>query len=96
MRYSALGSLTSSKTIPSDNNPTTRPKLRWLMMSGNAHLLSSKRISISIEEQSENIWRSTVDPLEKAGMTVHDIVKVTQYLKLEEHIPLYGDSRKIS
>ena len=63
------------------------------MMSGNAHLLSSKRISTSIEEQSENVWRSTIDALEKAGMTVHDIVKVTQYLKLEEHIPLYSAIR---
>lgn len=94
MRYSALKSLTSSKTTPSDNSPITRPKLRWLMMSGNAHLLFSKRISTSIEEQSENIWRSTVDALEKAGMTVHDIVKVTQYLKLEEHIPLYSAIRE--
>ncbi|PWT80978.1 MAG: RidA family protein [Acidobacteria bacterium] len=94
MRYSALGSPTSSKTKPSDNNPTTRPKLRWLMMSGNANLLSSKRICTSIEEQSESIWRSTVDALEKSGMTVHDIVKVTQYLKLEEHIPLYSAIRE--
>ncbi|TXC81115.1 RidA family protein [Paraburkholderia azotifigens] len=93
MRYSALGSLTSPKTKQRDNNPTIRPKLRWLMMSGNAHLLSSKRISTSIEEQSENVWRSTIDALEKAGMTVHDIVKVTQYLKLEEHIPLYSAIR---
>jgi enamine deaminase RidA (YjgF/YER057c/UK114 family) len=27
-------------------------------------------------------------------MTVHDIVKVTQYLKLEEHIPLYSAIRE--
>ena len=94
MRYAALGSLTSSQTKPSDNNPTLRPRLRWLMMSRNANLLSSKRISASIEEQSESIWKSTVDALEKSGMTVHDIVKVTQYLKLEEHIPLYSAIRE--
>ena len=94
MRYSALGSLTSSKIKPSDDNPTTRPKLRWLMMSGNANLLSPRPLSTSIEEQSESIWRSTVDALEKSGMTVHDIVKVTQYLKLEEHIPLYSAIRE--
>jgi enamine deaminase RidA (YjgF/YER057c/UK114 family) len=89
MRYAALGSLTSSKIKPGDDNPTTRPRLRWLMMSGNANLLSSRPLATSIDEQSESIWRSTVDALEKSGMTVHDIVKVTQYLKLEEHIPLY-------
>ncbi|BDC45119.1 RidA family protein [Paraburkholderia terrae] len=94
MRYSPLGSPTPSKTKPTDNKPTTRPKLRWLMMSGNANLFSSKPISSSIEEQSENIWRSTVDALEKSGMTVHDIVKVTQYLKLEEHVPLYSAIRE--
>lgn len=93
MRYAAPGSLTSSKIKPSDDNPTTRPKLRWLMMSGNANLLSSRPLSTSIEEQSESIWRSTVEALEKSGMTVHDIVKVTQYLKLNEHIPLYSAIR---
>jgi Putative translation initiation inhibitor, yjgF family len=93
MRYAALESLTSWKIRASDYNPTTRPKLRWLMMSGNANLLSSKPLS-SIEEQSESIWRSTLDVLEKSGMTVHDIVKVTQYLKLEEHIPLYSAVRE--
>jgi enamine deaminase RidA (YjgF/YER057c/UK114 family) len=90
MRYAALGSLTSSKTKLGDDSPTTRPRLRWLMMSGNANLLSSRQLSTSIEEQSESIWRSTVDALEKSRMTVHDIVKVTQYLKLEEHVPLYS------
>ena len=94
MRYAALGSLTSSKIKPGDDNPTTRPRLRWLMMSGNANLLSPRPLSTSIEEQSESIWRSTVDALEKSGMTVHDIVKVTQYLKLEEHIPLYSAIRE--
>ncbi|MFP3555451.1 RidA family protein [Paraburkholderia sp. SIMBA_049] len=93
MRYAALGSLTSSKNKTIDDTPSNRPKLRWLMMSGTANLLSSNRGSTSIEEQSESIWRSTVDALEKSGMTVHDIVKVTQYLKLEEHIPLYSAIR---
>lgn len=94
MRCSALGAPTSSKTKSGDNAPPTQPKLRWLMMSGNADLLSSKQISTSIEEQTESIWRSTVDALERSGMTVHDIVKVTQYLKLEEHIPLYSAIRE--
>ncbi|MBB5460143.1 RidA family protein [Paraburkholderia sp. Cpub6] len=94
MRYSALGSPTPSKTKAGGNNPATRPKLRWLMMSGDANFFASKWISTSIEEQSESIWRSTVDAHEKSGMTVHDIVKVTQYLKLEEHIPLYSAIRE--
>jgi enamine deaminase RidA (YjgF/YER057c/UK114 family) len=58
-------------------------------MSGNANLLSGRPVSTKIEEQSESVWRSTVNALEKSRMTVHDIVKITQYLIFEEHISLY-------
>lgn len=89
MRYPAPRALTSLETRSNDDNPAPRPKLRWLMMSGNANLLSGRPVSTKIEEQSESVWRSTVNALEKSRMTVHDIVKITQYLIFEEHISLY-------
>jgi enamine deaminase RidA (YjgF/YER057c/UK114 family) len=71
----------------------TRPNLRWLMTSGNPGLSASGDLPADIEGQTELAWQHSVNALEKAGMTVHDIVKVTQYLTHAEDIGAYAKIR---
>ena len=46
-----------------------------------------------ITSQAERAWEHVVLILEQAGMTVADLVKVTQYLTRAEDIPAYGKVR---
>ncbi|MFM0498268.1 RidA family protein [Paraburkholderia caledonica] len=94
MRYVAPGVRTPSNIELSDERHVIRPKLRWLMMSCNANFVSSGTLSATIEEQSESVWRTTLVALEQSGMTAHDIVKLTQYLISDEHVPLYSVIRE--
>lgn len=46
-----------------------------------------------ITAQAELAWGNILKMLEKAGMTVHDLVKITQYLVRAEDIPAYAKVR---
>jgi 2-iminobutanoate/2-iminopropanoate deaminase len=70
-----------------------RPALRWLMTSGNPGLSESGQLPEGIEAQTEIAWKNSIAALDKAGMTVHDIVKVTQYLTRAEDISAYAKIR---
>ena len=63
--------------------------VRWLFTSGTPGLALDGTLPSDITDQAELAWKHIVDMLAKAGMTVHDLVKVTQYLLRPEDIPAY-------
>ena len=69
------------------------PNLRWLMTSGTPGLSSTGQLPDDISGQAELAWEHVVRMLDRAGMTVDDIVKVTQYLTRAEDIPAYAKVR---
>jgi 2-iminobutanoate/2-iminopropanoate deaminase len=66
-----------------------RPNLRWLMTSGTPGLSGTGKLPADIAGQAELAWEHVVRMLERADMTVADVVKVTQYLTRAEDIPAY-------
>ncbi len=66
---------------------------RWLMTSGTPGLSTTGDIPKDITGQAECAWEHVIGLLERAGMTVADVVKVTQYLTRAEDIPAYGKVR---
>jgi enamine deaminase RidA (YjgF/YER057c/UK114 family) len=80
------------------------PNLRWLRTSGTPGLTKDKQLPADITAQAELAWANIVEALEKAGMTVDNIVKVNQFLIRAEDIPAYvkvrtqilGDARPTS
>jgi 2-iminobutanoate/2-iminopropanoate deaminase len=67
--------------------------LRWLMTSGTPGLSTTGDLPGDITGQARLAWEHVVGLLERAGMTVADVVKVTQYLTRVEDIPAYGKVR---
>ena len=53
---------------------------RWLITSGTPGIEPNGRVPDGITEQAELAWRHILTMLERAEMTVADIVKITQYL----------------
>jgi 2-iminobutanoate/2-iminopropanoate deaminase len=66
---------------------------RWLLTAGTPGLELDGSLPADIVGQAEIAWRHIVTILERADMTVHDIVKVTQYLLHAEDIPAYAKVR---
>jgi enamine deaminase RidA (YjgF/YER057c/UK114 family) len=71
----------------------TATNLRWLMTSGTPGFEDAAQVPADITGQSELAWENVVRVLAKAGMTVADIVKVTQYLIRAEDIKPYAQVR---
>jgi 2-iminobutanoate/2-iminopropanoate deaminase len=71
----------------------TGPNLRWLMTSGTPGFADAAEIPPDIAGQSEHAWQNVLRILSKAGMTVDDIVKVTQYLTHAEDVKAYAQVR---
>jgi 2-iminobutanoate/2-iminopropanoate deaminase len=71
----------------------TGPNLRWLMTSGTPGLSATRELPEQISGQAELAWQHVSRMLDRAGMTVGDIVKVTQYLTRPEDIPAYAKVR---
>jgi enamine deaminase RidA (YjgF/YER057c/UK114 family) len=69
------------------------PNLRWLMTSGTPGLTNGRDLPNDITVQAERAWEHIVAMLKQAGMTVPDIVKVTQYLTRAEDIKAYAAVR---
>jgi enamine deaminase RidA (YjgF/YER057c/UK114 family) len=72
----------------------TQPNLRWLMTAGTPGMAPDGTTPEGITAQAEQAWKNIVAMLEKAGMTVNDLVKVTHYLVRSEDIKPYVDVRK--
>ena len=53
---------------------------RWLITSGTPGIDSDGSVPDGITHQAELAWHHVLTMLDRAGMTVEDIVKVTQYL----------------
>ena len=69
------------------------PNQRWLFTSGTPGLETNGELPTDITGQAELAWKQILRMLEQAGMTVADIVKVTQYLTRPEDIPAYAKVR---
>jgi 2-iminobutanoate/2-iminopropanoate deaminase len=69
------------------------PNLRWLMTSGTPGLSAAGELPRDIVGQSDIAWQHIAGVLDKSGMTVADIVKVTQYLTRAEDIAAYAKVR---
>ncbi len=67
--------------------------LRWLFTSGTPGLPTDGTLSEDITIQTALAWQHILRMLEKATMTVADIVNVTQYLTRPEHIEAYAKVR---
>ena len=82
----------------------TAPNLRWLYTAGTPGLSLDGKLPADISGQADLAWTHIVAMLEKAGMGVHDLVKVTHYLLRASDIPDYvkvrsrylGDARPAS
>jgi 2-iminobutanoate/2-iminopropanoate deaminase len=69
------------------------PNMRWLLTAGTPGLSTTGDLPTDITGQAERAWEHVIGLLERAGMTVADVVKVTQYLTRAEDIPAYGKVR---
>jgi enamine deaminase RidA (YjgF/YER057c/UK114 family) len=70
------------------------PNLRWLVTSGTPGLAMNGELPKDVTAQAEFAWQHIILMLERAGMTVTDIVKVTQYLTRADDITAYAKVRK--
>ncbi len=66
-----------------------RGPVRWLFTAGTPGLAGGGTLPPDITGQAELAWRHVVTMLEKAGMTVNDLVKITQYLVRPSDIAAY-------
>jgi 2-iminobutanoate/2-iminopropanoate deaminase len=66
---------------------------RWLHTSGTPGLTLNGDLPADITGQAELAWAHVAAMLTQAAMTVHDIVKVTQYLVRASDIPAYAQVR---
>lgn len=69
------------------------PNLRWLITSGTPGLSAKGELPADIAGQAELAWEHIIRMLDRAGMTVSDVVKVTQYLTRAEDIQAYAKVR---
>src|SRR5262245_63057697 len=65
---------------------------RWLLTAGTPGLDASGKVPPDVGAQAELAWRHIVAVLERADMSVHDLVKVTQYLL---HPPQSANRREL-
>ena len=72
----------------------TAPNLRWLMTSGTPGLITGGELPADITGQAERAWGHVLSMLDRAGMSVADIVKATHDLTRAEDIPAYAAVRK--
>jgi enamine deaminase RidA (YjgF/YER057c/UK114 family) len=62
---------------------------RWLITSGTPGLGLDGTLPPDVTGQAELAWTHIVTMLQRAGMTVHDLVRITQYLLHASDIPDY-------
>jgi 2-iminobutanoate/2-iminopropanoate deaminase len=80
------------------------PNQRWLFTSGTPGMNAAGGLPDDITAQAELAWGHILKMLERADMSVHDLVKITQYVIRAEDIPAYvkvrarmlGDARPAS
>ena len=78
---------------PYSDGVETTPNQRWLFTAGTPGMDAGGALPPDITAQAELAWANILKTLEKAGMSVHDLVKITQYLVRAEDIPAYAKVR---
>jgi len=66
---------------------------KWLLTSGTPGLAKDGVVPEGIAAQAELAWNHIAEMLDRAGMAVHDLVKITQYLTQESDIAAYAQVR---
>ena len=66
---------------------------RWLFTAGTPGLTVDATLPDDITGQAELAWTHILAMLKQADMGVHDLVKVTQYLRRDSDIPAYAKVR---
>ena len=66
---------------------------RWLITAGTPGLDAGGKVPPDFGAQAELAWTHIVTMLKRADMSVHDLVKVTQYLLRPSDIAAYGGVR---
>lgn len=66
---------------------------RWLITAGTPGLDAGGKVPPDFAAQAELAWRHIVTMLKRADMSVHDLVKVTQYLLRGSDIAAYAEVR---
>jgi 2-iminobutanoate/2-iminopropanoate deaminase len=66
---------------------------RWLVTAGTPGLALDGTLPPDIGAQAELAWSHIVAMLRQADMSVHDLVKVTQYLRQPADIAAYAEVR---
>jgi 2-iminobutanoate/2-iminopropanoate deaminase len=69
------------------------PDMRWLYTAGTPGLAADGSVPPDTTGQAELAWQHITAMLKKADMTVHDLVKITQYLLNAADIPAYARVR---
>lgn len=69
------------------------PNQRWLFTSGTPGMDAAGELPADITAQAELAWGHILTMLDRAGMVVGDLVKITQYLTRAEDIPAYAKVR---
>ena len=69
------------------------PNARWLFTAGTPGLAADGTAPSDFGEQAELVWTHITTMLDRAGMTVHDLVKVTHYLLRRSDLPAYAQVR---
>jgi len=69
------------------------PSQRWLFTSGTPGMDAAGALPGDITAQAELAWGHILKMLERADMSVHDLVKITQYVTRAEDIPAYAQVR---
>jgi 2-iminobutanoate/2-iminopropanoate deaminase len=70
-----------------------QPNQRWLYTAGTPGLAPDGSLPDGIVEQSKQAWSNVLALLDKAGMSILDIVKVTTTLTSEAYIRDYAKVR---
>jgi 2-iminobutanoate/2-iminopropanoate deaminase len=66
---------------------------QWLVTAGTPGLARDGALPSDFAAQAELAWTHIETMLTRAGMSVHDLVKVTQYLLRASDIPTYASIR---
>jgi enamine deaminase RidA (YjgF/YER057c/UK114 family) len=78
---------------PYSDGVEAAPNQRWLFTAGTPGMDQAGALPPDITAQAELAWGHILTLLEKAGMSVHDLVKITQYLVRAEDITAYAKVR---
>lgn len=71
-----------------------RPNARWLFISGQVGVHPDGTVGKDAREQAEIIWSNLGAILDRAGMSVGDIVKLTTFAVAREHLPALREVRE--